>query len=75
MKKEEDEILGRVDKGRLRGHTNGVGSFLNFGQQTSKDSCFQLHSIMIDRISTVKLKIPGKLFFKVGSRTSVTFKL
>ena len=30
VKKEQDEILGRVDKGRLRGHTNGVGSFLNF---------------------------------------------
>ena len=27
------------------------------------------------RIPTVKLKIPGKLFFKVESRTSVTFKL
>ena len=30
MKKNESEILSRVDKGRLRGHTNGVGSFLNF---------------------------------------------
>ena len=30
---------------------------------------------MAVRIPTVKLKIPGKLFFKVGSRTSVTFKL
>ena len=27
------------------------------------------------RIQTVKLKIPGKLFLKVGCRTSVTFKL
>ena len=27
------------------------------------------------RIQTVKLKIPGKLFFKVGCRISVTFKL
>ena len=30
---------------------------------------------VLNRIPTVKLKIPGKLFFKVGSRTSVTFKL
>ena len=27
------------------------------------------------RIATVKLKIPGKLFFKVEFRNSVTFKL
>ena len=27
------------------------------------------------RVPTVKLRIPGKLFLKVGSRTSVTFKL
>ena len=30
---------------------------------------------LVTRIPTVKLKIPGKLFFKVESRTSVSFKL
>ena len=30
---------------------------------------------VVPRIPTVKLKIPGKLFLKSESRTSVTFKL
>ena len=36
---------------------------------------FTKTSGMSGRIPMVKLKIPGKLFFKVEFRTSVTFKL
>ena len=43
-------------------------------QKLSHDKII-FHMLFGARIPKVKLKIPGKLFFKVKSRTSVTFKL
>ena len=48
------------------------GSFSSFRQLTGM---IRIIPNMHFRIPTVKLKIPGKLFFKVESRNSVTFKL
>ena len=45
------------------------------GLKFSTDSEFRDSKDIFDRIQTVKLKIPEKIFLKVGCRTSVTFKL
>ena len=48
--------------------------FRPFSRQRLQDNFQDLQKNQV-RIPTVKLKIPGKRFFKVESRTSVTFKL
>ena len=66
------------DRGSIQAAVNPVDYFLK-GEPVRKrqlppGTCSHILSILI-RIPTVKLKIPGKAFFKSESRNSVTFKL
>ena len=56
---------------------NGYTTKECFGSTTvaAGEGCSYKHIEVGLRIQTVKLKIPGKLFFKVEYITSVTFKL
>ena len=52
-----------------------VSAILKHSLQFLHSELYHRKIYLQNRIPTVKLKIPGKLFFKVGFRTSVTFKL
>ena len=67
---DDDEYYNEEDEWGVDEEDDNDYSWLdNLGQSSIDDQGSQ------DRIQTVKLKIPGKLFLKVGCRTSVTFKL